>query len=191
VNLDDVLDKHIPYRLGAVSSLSDALELKRTFENPKDIQIYFDNKLRIVGNSNAYINPVIESGLMHCRALLEFLGLCHTKQGLGSIVKRREKDDVGLEDFQDVNGLLLTKLSPDMATSHYSGPREDAENALISIFRATHKGIAHITLEFEPQELELLEIASRGVESLIISHLYTPMGIKAPKYKITKIESEA
>ena len=89
LNPDYTIEKLIPYRLGAINSLTHALRLRDAFGSPKTIEIYFDRKLTIVGNSNAYTNPVIESGLVHCRALLEFLGLCYTKNGLGNIVKRK------------------------------------------------------------------------------------------------------
>ena len=186
VDLDYVIDTLIPYRLKAVNSLTHALRLCDSFENPKSIEIYFDKKLTIVGNSNAYTNPVIESGLVHCRALLEFLGLCYTTNGLGNILNRK-KDDVGIEHYQDLNGLALQQVSPHMAISRYPGPKEDAEQALISIFTATNKGLAHITSSLEPQKLRLLEIASRGVDALIISHLYTPMGKAAPEYKMEQV----
>lgn len=188
MDLKFVIDKLIPYRLGAVNSLTHSLKLVNDFQDAKAIEIYFDKKLVIIGNSYAYTNPVIESGLVHCRALLEFLGLCCTKNGLGNIKKRKNKDDVGIEYYLDINGMPLQKLTTDLAISRYPEPREDAENALISVFRASNKGLAHNTLEFEPQELRLLEIASRGVETLIISYLYTPMGITTPNYQIVQMK---
>ena len=187
VDLDYVINKLIPHRLGAVNSLTHALRLCNSFENPKPIKIYFDRKLTIVGNSNAYTNPVIESGLIHCRALLEFLGICYTKNGL-EIIKNRKPDDVGIEHYKDSNGAALQKVSPDVAISRYPGPRDDAEKALISIFLAANKGLAHVTSELQPQELRLLEIASRGVDALVISYLYTPMGKVAPDYKMQQVE---
>jgi hypothetical protein len=36
-----------------------------------------------------------------------------------------------------------------------------------------------------PEHGRLIEIASRGVPSLVISHLYTPLGLSAPNYKLT------
>ena len=186
IDLDYVIDTLIPYRLKVVNSLTHALRLCDSFENPKSIEIYFDKKLTIVGNSNAYTNPVIESGLVHCRALLEFLGVCYRKNALENILNR-QKDDVGIEHYQDLNGLYLQKVSPDMAISRYPGSKDDAKQALISIFTATNKGLAHITSSFGSQELRLLEIASRGVDALIISHLYTPMGKLAPEYKMEQV----
>ncbi len=85
MNPDQVIDELISYRLGAVNALTHSLNLCKVFDNPKTIEIYFDNKLTIFGNSNAYTNPVIASGLIHCRVLLEFLGLRLTKNRLSNI----------------------------------------------------------------------------------------------------------
>ena len=38
--------------------------------------IHVNGKRIMEGNLNAFTNPAIEAGLMHCRGLLEFLGLC-------------------------------------------------------------------------------------------------------------------
>jgi hypothetical protein len=186
VDLDYVINKLIPYRLGAVNALTHALGLRSSFEKPKPIKIYFDRKLTIVGNSNAYTNPVIDSGLIHCRALLEFLGICYTKNGL-EIIKNRKPDDVGIEHYKDLNGVTLQKVSPEVAISRYPGRKEDAERALITIFLATNKGLAHVTSELQPQDLDFLEIASRGVDALVNSYLYTPLGKVAPDYKMLQV----
>ena len=60
MNPVQVIDEIILYRLGEVNALTHALNLCKVFYNPKTIEIYFDNKLTIVGNSTAYTNPVIE-----------------------------------------------------------------------------------------------------------------------------------
>jgi len=190
VDFDYVVNTIIPHRLGAIDRLTHALRLRNSFGEPKPIEIYFDRKLTIVGNSNAYTNPVIESGLIHCRALLEFLGICYTKNGL-EIIKNRKPDDVGIEHFKDSSGLVLQKVSPEVAISRYPDSKEDAEKALIAIFLATNKGLAHVTSELQPQELRLLEIASRGVDALIISYFYTPMGKLAPVYKMQQVGKDA
>lgn len=185
MNPVQVIDEIILYRLGEVNALTHALNLCKVFYNPKTIEIYFDNKLTIVGNSTAYTNPVIESGLIHCRALLEFLGLRLTRNRLSNRGQRK-LDDVGIEHYFDTKGLPLKQLSPDLALASYLGQREDAEKALVSVFSTANKGLAHITSTLTTAELSLLELASRGVESLIISHLYTPMGLVVPDYKIVQ-----
>jgi hypothetical protein len=93
------------------------------------------------GNLGGFINPAIEVGLVHCRALLEFLGL---KANSGRIVnvRSRRSSDIGIEHFADASG-HLPRDSPDAALARYGGGREDAEKALLAVFEITNEGIAH------------------------------------------------
>lgn len=134
---------------------------------------------------NAFTNPAIEAGLVHCRALLEFLGLCDRK-GILSNIRDRRNGDIGIESFSNTSGPLLM-VTPDAALQKYKGERNDAEKALLAVFHIANKGLAHTTQDLtdHPEHGELLEIASRGIPSLVVSYLYTPLGIAAPDYKIT------
>jgi hypothetical protein len=86
--------------------------------------------LAVEGNLNAFTNPAIEAGLVHCRALLKFLGLCVARDGkLGNITKRRTSD-ICIEHFKTSKG-YLAKVTPDQALDRYDGGREEAENALV------------------------------------------------------------
>ena len=109
-----VLESLIPNRLRAVSTFNFAVRLRLSWDGPKAMKIYFDGKLAIEGNSNAFTNPVIETGLVHCRALLEFLGLSLSTRGDPKIVNRSQKktDDIGIEDFSNANG-PLPMVTPD------------------------------------------------------------------------------
>jgi hypothetical protein len=122
---------------------------------------------------------------MHCRALLEFLGLCMTEGRLGNIKKRRNSD-IGIEQFRNASG-PLPMVAPDEALNRYDGGREEAEKALLAVFQITNKGIAHFSEDFidNPEHGTLIEIASRGVPSLVVSHVYIPLGLKPPNYKVT------
>jgi hypothetical protein len=77
--------------------------------------------------------------LVHCRALLEFLGLCDRKGTLSQIGdKERRKTDVGVEHFSNADG-PLKKVEPDVALSWYEGERSEAEKALLTILHITNK----------------------------------------------------
>ena len=182
-----VLESLIPYRLHAVSTFNFAIRLRSSWDGPKAMKVYFDGKLAIEGNSNAFTNPAIETGLVHCRALLEFLGLSLSTRGDPKIVNRSQKrtDDIGIEDFFNANG-PLPMVTPDQALSHYGGGKDEAERALIAVFHSANKGLAHVTsgLIESPEQGRLLEIASRGVPAFVISHLYTPLGLLAPEYEL-------
>jgi hypothetical protein len=65
----------IPHRMNAVALLNLALRYVMKWDSPRKLEIYFDEKLSIRGLSTAFTNPAIEAGVVHCRALLEFIGL--------------------------------------------------------------------------------------------------------------------
>lgn len=182
---DYVLQKLIPYRLGAVSALAVALKYRFRWDDPKPMEIYFDGKLAIEGNSNGFTNPAIESGLIHCRALLEFLGLCARSGSLQNVRLPRRPDDIGIEAFSNTAG-VLPLVTPSVAISRYSGDPAEAEQALLAVFHTTNKGLAHLTYGFDISKADasLIEIASRGVPALVVSHLYTPLGLPAPDFEI-------
>ena len=185
MNNNEVLTRHIPYRLKAVSTLSVALKLWPDNDVPVPMKIYFGDHLVVDSNSYGFLNPAIECGLMHCRALLEFLGLRELNGQLRNI-GRRHGDDVGIEQFTNTAG-PLPMVTPTAAVAHYTGEGDEAERALIAVFHATNKGLAHLTngLDVSKSDAHLIEIASRGVPSLVISHLYTPLGLSAPDFDVT------
>jgi hypothetical protein len=143
MNNDRLLYELLPYRMQAVAVLNRALKLRATCGGAP-MNIYANDKLVIEGNLNAFTNPAIEAGLMHCRALLEFLGLCVAGDGRLGNIKKRRSSDVGIENFSNSSG-HLKKVAPDDVLNRYPGPREEAENALLAVFQITNKGLAHVT----------------------------------------------
>jgi hypothetical protein len=187
----ELLQKLIPYRMQAVDTLNYALRLRSSWSDAPLMTIHVDGKQVMEGNLNAFTNPAIEAGLVHCRALLEFLGLCE-KDGSLSNRKKRQPSDVGIEHFKNADG-SLKMVDPEQAVSRYEGDQEEAEKALLTVFHITNKGLAHITADLaaHPAHARLLETASRGIPALVISYLYTPLSLVAPSYKITSRPREA
>jgi hypothetical protein len=185
MNDAQLLYEMLPYRMHAVSIFNYALQLRAKWTGAPSMTILIDGKQVMEGNLDAFTNPAIEAGLVHCRALLEFLGLCN-RNGVLSNIRARRNGDVGIESFSNANG-PLPMVTPDAALDKYKGERAEAERALLSIFHVANKGLAHTTqdLSDHPEHGTLLEIASRGIPSLVVSYLYTPLGIAAPGYKIT------
>jgi hypothetical protein len=187
---DEILDR-IRYRLNAVDSFNLALRHKLAQDSAKSLKIYFDNELVIKGNSNAWVNPAIEAGLVHCRALLEFIGLklCHncaeTGTGLLTNITSRRPDDIGIEQLFDKTGKALSLVAPQEVLKRYAGSRNEAEGAIAEVFHVTNKGLVHFTdgLTDSPDRLRLLEIASRGIPAIVISHVFTALGLPEPDYK--------
>jgi hypothetical protein len=185
MNETRLLYEILPYRMYAVSTLNRALQLRAKWSDAPSMTIYVDGKLEIEGNFDAFANPAIEAGLVHCRALLEFLGLCNRNAALSNIEKRH-RGDFGIEHFKNAAG-HLKMVDPEAVLKRYGGGQAEAEKALLCVFHVANKGLAHITqdLKDHPEQGALLEIASRGIPSLVVSYLYTPLGIPAPDYKIT------
>jgi hypothetical protein len=185
MNRDRLLNELLPYRMQAVETLNLALNLNTRW-GAAPMTLYAGDKLVVEGTLHGFTNPCIEAGMMHCRALLEFLGLCDKDGRLGN--KKRRSTDIGIEDFNTSSGAPLKKVTPvDAAARYPDGPRGEAENALLAVFRVTNKGLAHVTedLNASPEHTRLIEIASRGIPVLVVGCFYKPMGLPAPNYKLT------
>ena len=186
---DDVLTRIVPHRLEAIATLNLVLHLRRGWDSPKPMKIFFADRLQITGSSNAFTNPVIEAGIIHCRALLEFLGLRVSPSDPRKLASRGAKgrnDDWVIEDFSNAAG-ALPLVTPQQAVLRYKGDPAEAETALASVLHTANKGLAHLTAGLSPAATDItaLEIASRGVSALVVSHLYTPLGLPAPTPSIS------
>jgi len=182
---DRILDVLIPHRLRAARTLNLASRYLLTWQEPASLEIYFNKKLAIEGTSSAVTNPMIEAGLIHCRALLEFLGLCSKKGVLANVSLPRRSDDIGIEQFSNSAG-PLPLVSPTVAVAPYSGDKAVAEKALLMVLNVTNKGLAHFTSDLANSvaDVELLEIASRGIEILVHNNVYMPLGLASPDVAI-------
>lgn len=189
---DEVLNSIIPYRLEAVTIANLVARLRNEWGTPKSMKVYFDDRLQFTGNSNALTNPVLEAGLIHCRALLDFLGLKVDSKDPTKLTNRDPKqtkpDDWVIERFTNAAG-PLPMVTPSFAVSRYTGPASEAEAALAGVLHTTNKGLAHLTsgLIKSATEISKFEIASRGVPALVVSHLYTPLGLPAPNLNVVAV----
>lgn len=177
----ELLEHLIPYRMKAVSALGHALRLRSQWETAPNMTMFVNGKQVLEGNLNAYTNPVIEAGLIHSRALLEFLGLCELGSVLSNIdPKRRRPGDHSIEQFRS-DGAPLKMVDVESVLARYKSDPAEAEQALLTIFRLTNKGLAHITdsLLDSPKSVERTLVASSGIPSLMVTYLYTPMGMRA------------
>ena len=178
----EYLETVIPYRMKAISIFHVALKYVSHFDSPKRLEIYLDGKLSIEGLSTAWTNPAIESGIMHCRAMLEFLGLNVDPKNPEKLVQRsgRRPTDLCLESYG------LDPISISDALNCYDGPVLDAEKALASVIYRANKGVAHATLNsiVSEDEHRLFEIAARGVPTLVINSLYLPLKLEVPDYQV-------
>jgi hypothetical protein len=182
---DRLLNELLPYRMQAIDTLNLAIDLSAR-RGAEPMTIHAGDKLAVEGTLYGFTNPAIEAGMMHCRALLEFLGLRDENGKLGNISRRRSTD-IGIEHFNTPAGAPLKMVTPCDAASRYPGPSDEAENALLAVFQVTNKGLAHVTedLKDSQEHSKLIEIASRGIPVLMVGCFYKPLGLPAPDYKLT------
>jgi uncharacterized membrane protein len=125
-------------------------------------------------------NGAIEVAIIHSRALLEFLGLKGNGQTKLKELINRMPGDTGIEQFSG-----LTKVSIKNAVKPYQGSSDEAEAAFAYVVYLANKGLAH-TDEFfnkHARGTSLLEIALRGVPTLVINSFYIPLNIEPPEYQ--------
>ena len=180
MNLDDVIERWIPYRLQAIETLQFAWDWLGESDEPRAVQVLIEGKPILGCNVAAIANPMIEAGLIHARALLEFLGLAVRNRRLGQ-VPHRFPGDIAIEHYSTA-GQGLTMVSPEQVYAAYDGPREDAENAIVAILEFANKGMAHITdgVFSGKWTNRHLDIACRGIPVLLNNHLYAKLGRTLP-----------
>jgi hypothetical protein len=180
LTFEEVVNKWIPYRLQAIESLQFAWDWINEPDSQRQVQVLVNGSIKIQGNVAGIANPMIEVGLIHARALLEFLGLCASNGSLKQIQKRRP-DDIGVEHFS-TREYPLSMVSPVKALSAYPGQKSEAERALVAIFEWTNKGLAHLTTGMSDKYTDQhLDIACRGIPVLLHNHLYAKIGREIPK----------
>jgi hypothetical protein len=182
---DTALLALLAYRMEAIAIGHLALRHHMSWDEVPSMQVYFNGKQVIEGKATGFTNAAIESAILHCRATLEFLGLQSSKASATEIAERSGRaktDDVGVERFAGL--AMLTKAK---ALTAYPGERSEAEAALALIFHSANKGLAHTTASFKIHsgEARLLEIAFRGVPTLLVNGFYVPLGITPPSYELT------
>jgi hypothetical protein len=174
----------LAYRMEAIAIGRLALRHHVSWEEVPSMEIFFDGRQVVDGKATGFTNAAIEAAVIHCRAILEFLGLQGTNSSSPGISNRpnRRNGDLGVEQFS-----ALSMLTREQAVAAYSGPETEAEAALCLIFQSANKGLAHMTSAFTPHSAEArhLEIAFRRVPVLLIIGFYAPLGIQPPNSELT------
>ena len=172
----------LEHRLAAIAIGHLALRHSMAWDDPPSLRVFFDGEEVIEGKATGFTNGAIEAAIVHCRALLEFLGLAGKSQTqLMERKARARDDDIGVEHFSG-----LSMLSIDKAVRSYPGQRREAESALAYVAYLANKGLAHTTSSFTKHDsgAVLLEIAFRGIPVLVVNNFYLPLGIQHPSYEL-------
>lgn len=184
MDAEDHLQRLLPYRLECLTTLSLMLELRRTWRGPKPMQILIDEKLQFEGLTSMFTNPIVESGILHVRALLEFLGLKlnKDKDALVTITPReRKKDDAGIE-LLSMNGRALACVQLNDVDAIYPESPTKAVQSLVGVMHVANKGMAHLTAWYADSALDAEELllAAFVTEKLVHKHVYQALGRSFP-----------
>lgn len=182
---DTALLALLAYRMEAISIGHLALRHHMSWDEAPTMDVYFNGKHVIEGKATGFTNAAIDSAVIHCRAILEFLGFKSVKGSCVKIAERSARtnaDDKGIEHFAGLS--MLTKAK---ALAAYPGEKAEAEAALALIFHSANKGLAHTTGSFRLHsgDARLLEVAFRGVPTLLVNGFYVPLGITPPSYELS------
>ncbi|WP_140648937.1 hypothetical protein [Rhodanobacter glycinis] len=176
---DFVLNRAIPRRLDGLRAMAVAVDM-RIKKDPDDdghFSLTFGGREQAAGNAVAVMDSWLENGLIHGRALLEFLGLWSDGDRLTARGQSRYGNDWRITDFE------LPSVTPAQAIAAYRGSPEEAEQSLVSIMVFANRAVSHMTDSLRPDRFgsHNLEIASRGIHALVVHNLYTPLGLPEPQ----------
>lgn len=186
MTFDEDLQRLISHRLDSLSILVLMLEFRLTWAEPKPMRIFVEDKLQFEGLTSLLLNPVVEAGILHIRALLEFLGL-KSKSGMLVTVtpKERRADDAAIELLFD-GANLLQAVTPEQACAEHPSEPALAEISLAAAIGAANKGMAHFSANYlqNTVEAEQLLLAARITQQLVERYVYKPLGRKRPPVPI-------
>ncbi len=137
----------LDYRMHSIAIGHLAIRYTLGWSDVPSIKIFFGEDQVIEGLATAFTNPAIESALIHCRALLEFLGLAAVDANTIEQRKGARKDDIVIERCMGPNG-MLQKVQLSKALLSYQGSPQEAEKALAYVLHTTNKALAHSTQGF-------------------------------------------
>ena len=103
----------LAYRMDAIAIGQLALQYRSAWEEVPPMEIYFGGKKSIEGLATGFTNSAIEAAVIHCRAILEFLGLQVVKGSCTAIRQRSGRtgsDDWGVEQFQGLSMLTPARV---------------------------------------------------------------------------------
>lgn len=176
----EFLQEHIPYRLQLLEAGFHSLMLLRSLPAEKRrIQVDFENGHRMVGGVAILTNAWLESGLMACRSMRDFL--------LGN--GKRYTDAVTVDMFHDTSGAPLSTISDeDLAACDPN--KHPCEFVLESIRRAklaSDKAVAHLSFTDVRSDDDAVryQVALEAVREAVLVYLYDRLRVTRPSRAIT------
>lgn len=169
--LRDYLHEHLPYRLMAVDGLRWFCERLLAGSSLRHVTLNLGGvRVRTPWLTNA----LADAGLVHARALCEFLGFCRGRRSGDLQSSRRDQaakgDDVWVEDFG------LARVSPRQACEVGLGSPEEVRLALLHLFETASKGVAHLTSGAKRAEVTKIHLATSAIWCLVVVQVYHAFG---------------
>ena len=178
MDIEDYLTRLLPHRLDALAIAVLMLKFRLKWEEPKSMQIFVDGRLQFEGRTTMFTNATLEIGVLHARALLEFIGL-KAKDGLLVQIdpKTRQLDDAAIEKVFGQTG-ALPLVSPEDVGAIHPDDSEAAKRAIAQLIVAAHKGLAHTSASYFSNPMNALDIllALELTQRLVEKHVYSPLG---------------
>lgn len=143
LSLEEVVSSWLPRRIHAVNNAAWAMGIQSKTSGAEELRMSIDDTLHFTCYAGNFILPIIEIGLVHARALLEFIGL-KAKDGKLHQVKNRLQSDIAIEHYE-ANGQRLSMVSPAEICEFINMPAPVVEWSLVWIIEETNKSLAHIT----------------------------------------------
>jgi hypothetical protein len=182
MDIDDYLTRLLPHRLDALAIAVLMLKFRLEWEEPKSMQIFVDGRLQFEGRTTMFTNATLEIGVLHARALLEFIGL-KAKDGLLLQIdpKTRQLDDAAIEKVFGQTG-ALPLVSPEEVGAIHPDDSEAAKRAIAQLIVAAHKGLAHTSASYfsNPMNAQDILLALELTQRLVEKHVYFPLGRQRP-----------
>ena len=177
----------LPYQLKSIGLMHHfiAREFYSTSENLQLRVINSRGLIVVTGNHTALSNPVLEVGVLHCRVLLEFLGLRFSKSGkLSQRTSKSRRDDVWLCDLSTPKKKLINP-TPSELLKALPHPRKDKLAALKLAWLNANKGMAHLTTgpRFDKRTLGKLSLACELLAEAVGQLLYDELGVARPRWQ--------
>jgi hypothetical protein len=161
-----------------------------SFDKPVAARLSVEGVVTIEGGAFSLLNPIIESGLLNIRCLVEFLGFKRNSKD-GSLVARGGRpDDVVIESFY-FGGAPLSKVTPeDFCSLSKEYPSEAVREATCHTLEMADKAIAHLTESRSviTTDLRQVAVAAECVEAAVMKHLYDSMGLQRPSNGLRIVE---
>ncbi|WP_156391792.1 MULTISPECIES: hypothetical protein [unclassified Roseateles] len=187
MDVNDYLSRLLPHRLNALSIAILMLKFRLKWEESKPMQIFVDGSLQFEGLTTMFTNPTVEVGVLHARALLEFVGLKVSRAGelIQLSPATRQSDDAGIEKIVGIAGPLHL-VSPAEVGAIHPIDAEGAKRALARLIVAAHKGLAHSSASYfsNPPDAQDILLGLQVTECLVERHVYVALGRLRPTLPI-------